>query len=176
MGGDFNLVRFLEEHSRGGGLTASMRRFSEVVEDLELRDFPLMGGPFTWRGGLNNQAQSRLDRFLVTDKWDSLFNGAVQGILPKLVSDHFPVLLEEGGLKRGPSPFRFENMWLEKGFKDKMKTWLESLNFIGTSNFILDAKLRALKNILKNWNKEEFGLIETKKGEALRQVVYWDEK
>ena len=54
MGGDFNLVRFLEEHSRGGGLTASMRRFSEVVEDLELRDFPLMGGLFTWRGGLNN--------------------------------------------------------------------------------------------------------------------------
>ncbi|RVW76305.1 ATP-dependent DNA helicase Q-like 4A [Vitis vinifera] len=96
VGGDFNLVRFLEEHSRGEGLTASMRRFSEVVEDLELRDFPLMGGPFTWRGGLNNQAQSRLDRFLVTDKWDSLFNGAVQGILPKPVSDHFPVLLEEG--------------------------------------------------------------------------------
>ena len=54
MGGDFNLVRFLEERSRGGGLTTSMRRFSEVVEDLELRDFPLMGGPFTWRGGLNN--------------------------------------------------------------------------------------------------------------------------
>ena len=54
VGGDFNLVRFPKEHSRGGGLTASMRRFSEVVEDLELRDFPLMGGLFTWRGGLNN--------------------------------------------------------------------------------------------------------------------------
>ena len=48
--------RHLEKRSRGGGLTASMRRFSEVVEDLELRDFPLMGGPFTWRGGLNIQA------------------------------------------------------------------------------------------------------------------------
>ena len=41
MGGDFNLVRFPEEHSRGGVLTASMRRFSKVIEDLELRDFPL---------------------------------------------------------------------------------------------------------------------------------------
>ena len=101
----------------------------------------------------------------------------MQGILPKPVSDHFPVLLEGGGLKRGPSPFKFENMWLEeKGFKDKMKTWWGSLKFIGTSNFILDAKLRALKSILKNWNKEEFGLIETKKGEVMKQVVYWDEK
>ena len=56
VGGDFNLVRFPEKRSRGGGLTASMRRFLKVVEDLELRDFPLMGGPFTWRGGLNIQA------------------------------------------------------------------------------------------------------------------------
>ncbi|RVW46613.1 Transposon TX1 uncharacterized 149 kDa protein [Vitis vinifera] len=177
VGGDFNLVRFPEEHSRGGSLTASMRRFSEVVEDLELRDYPLRGGPFTWRGGLKNQVQSRLDRFLVTDNWDNMFNGVVQGILPRPVSDHFPILLEGGGLKRGPSPFRFENMWLEeKGFKDKMKMWWGSLNFTGSSSYILDAKLRALKNILKIWNKEEFGLVEAKKGEALKQVEYWDEK
>ena len=48
------MVRYPEEHSKGGGLSVSMRRFSEVVEDLELRDFPLQGGSFTWRGGLNN--------------------------------------------------------------------------------------------------------------------------
>ena len=126
---------------------------------------------------MNNQVQSRLDRFLVTDSWDNMFNGAVQGILPRPVSDHFPILLEGGGMKRGPSPFRFENMWLEEeGFKDQMKMWWGSLNFTGSSSYILDAKLRALKNILKIWNKEEFGLVEAKKGEALKQVEYWDEK
>ena len=87
------------------------------------------------------------------------------------------VLLEGEGLKRGPSSFRFENMWLEeKGIKDKMKTWWESLKFTGTSNYILDAKLRALKNILKIWNKEEFEIVKTKKGEVLMQVEHWDEK
>ena len=35
------MVRYPEEHSRGGGLSASMRRFIEVVEDLELRYYPL---------------------------------------------------------------------------------------------------------------------------------------
>ncbi|WKA08526.1 hypothetical protein VitviT2T_026242 [Vitis vinifera] len=175
VGGDFNMIRYPEERSRGGELSASMKRFTEVVEDLELRDYPLQGGLFTWRGGLNNQSQSRLDRFLVTDEWDRMFNGAMQGILARPVSDHSPILLEDGGLKRGPSPFRFENMWLEeRGFMDQLKSWWGSLSFTGSLSFVLDAKLKALKGLLKTWNKEVFGVIETKKREALSQVVYWD--
>ena len=59
-----------------------------------------------------------------------MFNGAVQGVLPKPVSDHFPILLEGGGMKRKPSFFRFENMWLEeKGFKDQMKMWWGGFKF-----------------------------------------------
>ncbi|KAL6330553.1 hypothetical protein AAG906_040484 [Vitis piasezkii] len=41
VGVDFNMIKFLEERSRGRGLFASMRRFSEMLQDLELRDFPL---------------------------------------------------------------------------------------------------------------------------------------
>ena len=92
----------------------------------------------------------------------------VQGILPRPVSEHFLILLEGGGLKRGPSPFRFENMWLEeKGFKNQMKKWWGSLTFTGTFSFVLDAKLRALKDILKNWNKKVFGIIDTKRMKLL---------
>ena len=54
VGGDFNMIRFTGERSSGGGLSSTMRRFSEVLEDLELRDIPLQGVPFTWRSGLNN--------------------------------------------------------------------------------------------------------------------------
>ncbi|RVW92043.1 Signal recognition particle 54 kDa protein 2 [Vitis vinifera] len=38
---------------------------------------------------------------------------AMQCVLPRPVYDHFPILLDGGGLRRGPSPFRFENMWVE---------------------------------------------------------------
>ncbi|RVW39747.1 hypothetical protein CK203_074686 [Vitis vinifera] len=34
------------------------------------------GGPFTWSGGLNNQAMFRLDRFLVSEDWEGHFKGA----------------------------------------------------------------------------------------------------
>ena len=109
------------------------------------------------------------------DNWDNLFDGFVQGVLPKPVLDHFPILLYGGGMRRRPSPFRFENMWVE-GFKGQVKNWWVSFNFTETFSFVLDAKLKALKAVLKTWNKEVFGFIEAKQGEALNQVVYWDEK
>ena len=56
-----------------------------------------------------------------------------------------------------------------------MKRWWGSSSFTGSFNFVLDAKLRVLKDILKIWNKEVFGLINTKKSEAFSQVEYWDE-
>ena len=38
------------------------------MEDLELKDLPLLGGAFTWSGGVNNQSLLRLDRFLVNEE------------------------------------------------------------------------------------------------------------
>ena len=71
------------------------------------------------------------------------------------LSDHFPILLDGGGLRRGPAPFRFENMWLkEEGFKDVLQTWWEGLNFRRSASFVFAAKLQALKSLLKNWNRE----------------------
>ena len=37
----------------------------------------MVGGPFTWRGGQNNQS-SRLDYFLVSEGWESHFRGLTQ--------------------------------------------------------------------------------------------------
>ena len=66
VGGDFNEILFPNERSRGGRLSNSMRRFSDVRNDLNLGDLPLQGGLYTWRGGLNGSSMSHLDRFLVT--------------------------------------------------------------------------------------------------------------
>ena len=65
VAGDFNSILSPEERSRGGSLNSNMRRFSEVIEDLQLKDLPLVGGLFTWNGGVNSQSFSRPDRFLV---------------------------------------------------------------------------------------------------------------
>ena len=75
VAGDFNMIRFPSERSRGGRLSSAMRRFSEVVQDLELRDLPLQGGLFTWSGGFNNWLKSKIDRFLISEDWEVHFQG-----------------------------------------------------------------------------------------------------
>ena len=45
IGGDFNVTRFHDERNREGRILSSMRRFSQVIEELELKDLPLQGGP-----------------------------------------------------------------------------------------------------------------------------------
>ena len=47
MVSDCNRSRYPLECSRGGSLSPAMRRLLEVIEDLELRDFPFQGGQFT---------------------------------------------------------------------------------------------------------------------------------
>ena len=71
------MIRFPIERRRGGKILSSMRKFSEVIEDLGLRDILLQRGPFTWRGGRNNGFMPRLDHFLFSDDWEGYFNNAI---------------------------------------------------------------------------------------------------
>ena len=43
IGGDFNVIKFLSERSREGRMSSSIRRFSEVIDDLDLRDLICRG-------------------------------------------------------------------------------------------------------------------------------------
>ena len=52
IGGDFNVIQFPCERNMLGGLNSTVPLFSEVIDDLELVDLPLLGGSFTWSGGL----------------------------------------------------------------------------------------------------------------------------
>ncbi|RVW88355.1 hypothetical protein CK203_040950 [Vitis vinifera] len=42
IGGDFNVIKFPRECSREGRVSSSMRRFSEVIDDLNLKYLPLV--------------------------------------------------------------------------------------------------------------------------------------
>ena len=78
-----------------------------MIGELGLRDSPLTRGPFTWIGGLNSQAASRLDHFLISDQWKDHFSAITQPALPRMVSDHSPIVLEAEGFSSGKKPIPF---------------------------------------------------------------------
>ena len=176
LGGDFNAIRAPRERNTEGSFTHSMRRFSQVMDELELKDIPMQGGLFTWKGGPNNGRMAKLDRFLITKEWDCQFGKVTQRILPRSISDHSPILLEGGTWLNGPSPFRFENMWLKvEGFKELIRDWWQSFEFRGTHSYVLMEKNKALKVKLKEWNKGVFGNVDEQKKSALKKVALWDD-
>ena len=75
--GDFNESLSPNERSRGSKISNTMRRFSDILNDLGLRDLPLQGGPYTWRDGHNGRLMSRLNRFLVSADWESHCNKVI---------------------------------------------------------------------------------------------------
>ena len=89
---------------------------------------------------------SRIERVLVSHDWEDHYPDVTQWALPCPISDHFPILVEAGGILRGKSPFRFENMWLKsEGFKDWVHSWWNRYSFSGTPSFVLAKKLKVLK-------------------------------
>ncbi|KAG7969632.1 hypothetical protein I3843_07G040700 [Carya illinoinensis] len=149
-----------------------MTEFLDCSFDLNLVDLSLVGGPFTWS---NNQTYSWLDRFLILPDCECHYPGVSQKRLPCLCSDHFPILLDGGGIQGGRRSFRFENMWLKsEGFVDKVRHWWSSYQFHDTPSFILAGKLKTLKNDLKLWNSQSFGDVGEQKQTMTEEIQNFD--
>ena len=95
--------------------------------------------------------------------------------MPRPTFDHAPLLLDCGGMRRGLTHFRFENMWLKVlGFQDMLEGWWQGLFFRGSASYILSRKLKEVKSLLKTWNRDCFGTLDLNKKLALSQVKEWD--
>lgn len=58
---------------------------------------------------------------LLSPSWEEGFANLCKKQLPNLGLDHFPILLDCGGLHEGWRYFKFENMWLKvDGFVGKI--------------------------------------------------------
>ncbi|XP_077216002.1 uncharacterized protein LOC143850663 [Tasmannia lanceolata] len=129
-----------------------MRKLSNFSQEMELIDLPLQGARFTWSNNQHRLIISRLDRILIPGEWEDRFPLINQRALPKILSDHNPIVLEISDFSGGPRPFKFDLDLLEvPGFDEKAKQWWEESTVQGWKGYVLCMKLKAMK--LNEWQK-----------------------
>ncbi|XP_037495505.1 uncharacterized protein LOC119370774, partial [Jatropha curcas] len=115
--GDFNNP-FLVNDKWGGAnpLMDLINGFRDTINNYGLIDLPLLGALFTWEQHHNGfmVLKERLDKCMVNEAWNDLFQDSRLLALVTSVSDHCALKLEIdvvrwiGGLRK----FMFENSWM----------------------------------------------------------------
>ncbi|XP_071715168.1 uncharacterized protein [Rutidosis leptorrhynchoides] len=171
--GDFNVTRFLGEHSSGSSLvTSEMNEFNECKNQIEVEDIRSTGCHFTWTKSLKNPrcgTLKKLDRILVNDAVMNCIPQAHVIFLLYIISDHSPAILcIPGYIINKPKSFRFMNYISERGeFIPIVQKGREN-QYVGCDMYCLLKKLKGLKKDLKqlNWiNGDTFVRVNTLKQE-----------
>jgi exonuclease III len=143
--GDFNVVRRRDER-RGVNEEAStaqvleMFLFNNFLGEMDLEDLNILGRRFTWYHP-NGRSMSRLDRMLISEEWAQVWGENALWVLPRDVSDHCPLVLKNGGWSWGPTPFRFNNFWLNHSeFKGVVEEAWRNQSISGWMSFVLKEK------------------------------------
>ncbi|XP_070677899.1 uncharacterized protein [Malus domestica] len=72
-GGDFNVMRFVNEKSNGGRMTTSMRDFNDFIQDTKLKDLELLNAQFTRSNFREEPVCRKLDKFLFSVGCEEIF-------------------------------------------------------------------------------------------------------
>lgn len=170
--GDFNQVLWQHEKKGGNRLNPNclspMRR---MVDSCGLIDMGYVGAPFTWsnmRSGVAN-IQERLDRALCNQAWQTLFPETVVTHLPRVKSDHCPLLLQviRRLARRWEYPFRVLAAWYHH---DQFHELVQA-GWGGSEDETVRVKMQRFSGLASIWNKEVSGNIFWRKKNLLARLA-----
>lgn len=123
-----------------------------------LLDLGFIGNRYTWshRCDMATRIAARLDRALCCDEWRRTFASATVRNLSQAHSDHCPVLLKLGGVRRrrlGDQLFCFQEAWL---LHPEFSEWIEK-EWVRERNLMCSLSRFAEK--LSARNRDTFGYI-----------------
>ncbi|WVZ76358.1 hypothetical protein U9M48_024338 [Paspalum notatum var. saurae] len=137
-----------------------MGRFRKFLDDVEVKELPLVGRKFTWSNERAAPTLVRLDRFFCCLDWEEIFSDSLLQSSASVVSDHCPLLL---GLKvklPGKRRFHFESFWPKlPGFLEAVEqNWNAPVSATcPVEKFFI--KLQRLSKGLQKWSQRKVGNI-----------------
>ncbi|XP_061353223.1 uncharacterized protein LOC133297998 [Gastrolobium bilobum] len=171
LGGDFNEIAFI--HEKKGGVAPDPNKcakFASILNDCQVADLGCDGSFYTWQGpkwGSMGRIFKRLDRVVANMSWRTKFDEARVVSLPRLLSDHNPLLIKlfMEVNDKGKRPFRFFAAWQEHhNFSDFLKSKWEQ-------DFDPPYMLQRLVSEIRIWNRRVFGIIKTRKNSIIRKIA-----
>lgn len=148
--------------------------FQRTIDRYNLLDMDFSGDPFTWVRG---NTRKRFDRALSNLDWRLRFSDRGIMHLPKLKSDHAPLLMafdnrrNMNRRRRRRRPFRFEAIWLTHPSFNQLSqdNWKAEMTNVPTH-------LKELQGILRKWNHDVFGNIFTQKKALIKKLKNVDRR
>lgn len=174
LGGEFNEVLYSEDKNGRRNSDVQIRKLHKWVTNFALIDIPIKKQQYTLS---NLRLQGKIYRFFAFIQWlDTFPNTSLKG-LPMPGFKPLLLLLDMDLSKAGPTPLRFENMWLwHRSFKQKVKEWQEEYVLARWARLKLRLKLKNLKIQLRQWNRETFGNSYMEKDQLLQQIQQLDKE
>ena len=96
VGGDFNILRKMEDKNNNNFNPRWPFLFNAIIENLDLREIDLSGRQFTWANRRDTPTFEKLDRILASVEWEQKFPLVSVRTLTRTGSDHTPLLLDSG--------------------------------------------------------------------------------
>ena len=163
---DFNDMIYEDE--KHGGIPVNRTRisaFRNCMDKCGLMDLGFHSPCFTWTNKSlcwQTTIKEHLDSGLGNSEWATIFPSAELYHLPRVKSDHCPILLStDPREQKPPKPFMFEQMWLtDPSFPTLIdESWKASEQIPSASSSLsrFPRRLDTLTEHIKAWNKNHFG-------------------
>jgi hypothetical protein len=159
IAGDFNLIYRIEDKNNLNLYRAMMGRFRRWINDLSLKELPLLGRRFTWSNGHDTPTLVKLDRVFCSIEWEEVFPNYLLQSLASQDSDHCPLVLGLQENKQGKRRFHFESFWPKlEGFQEAVTAAWASVPAGPCPLITLSLKLKATIRGLQSWSDTKVDL------------------
>lgn len=150
-----------------------MREFNQCLSDASLDDLNYRDTTFTWWNKRKlAPIAKKLDRCLVNVEWYNMFPSSVAFVGSPDFSDHAAITVSlDPSRIRTKKPFRFYNFILQNSdfIATVCVSWF-SFNITGSAMYRAAMKLKMLKNVIRDFSKQNYTGIEKKNGSSTREA------
>ncbi|XP_038989856.1 uncharacterized protein LOC120113120 [Phoenix dactylifera] len=163
VAGDFNCITNPSEKMGGRPFTYERKilEFQDFLTSTGLIDLGFVGPRYTWCNNQQGRARvwERLDRAYGTVGWVQHYPEHRVSHLPRIASDHCPLLVSTDVHIPVRPPFRFEKMWLcyPRSWGMVREAWRTPVR--GDAMYRVSRRLELTRRRLRRWNREEVGDI-----------------